>query len=39
MFERLCSVAPAFWGTSLVCYVVVGVDVNADVVLYVDIDD
>ena len=33
------SVAPASGDTSLVCYVVVGDDVDADVVLYVDIDD
>ena len=33
------SVAPASGDTSSVCYVVVGVDLNDDVVLYVDIDD
>ena len=33
------SAASASEDTNLVCYVVVGDDVDADVVLYVDIDD
>ena len=33
------SAAPASGDTNLVCYFVVGDDVNADVLLYVDIDD
>ena len=39
MFVRLCSVAPAFGGTSMVCHVVVGVDVKLYLTLILMIDE